>query len=189
MIQMVHREIPTLRFQYSTDDFNRMRNHFRKSLRRLHGRQDGNAMIELAVVLPVLLLLFVGAAEVGRMFYTYTTLAKATKLGARYLSTSKLASSGSTTDRAFATSQAQNLVVCGYVDCTGHTAIAPGLASANVAVTLPTIGANVSYVRVQIQNYPFTTGAFNLALRLGVTNATIYNATSLTPGTTMRYMP
>jgi Flp pilus assembly protein TadG len=166
-----------------------MRNKFRNALGRIYDRQDGNAMIELAVVLPVLLLLFVGAAEVGRMFYTYTTLAKATKLGARYLSTSKLASSGSTTERALATSQAQNLVVCGYIDCTGHTAIATGLTTSNVAVTLPTIGANVSFVRVQIQSYPFTTGVFNLAARIGVTNATIYNATSLTPGTTMRYMP
>jgi Flp pilus assembly protein TadG len=166
-----------------------MWNQFRKSSGCFGEREDGNAMIELAVVLPVLLLLFVGAAEVGRMFYTYTTLAKATKLGARYLSTSKQASSAVAADRTAATTAAQNLVVCGFTDCTGQTAIAPGLTTAKVAVTLPTTGANASYVRVQIQNYPFTTGAFNLALRLGVTNATIYNATSLTPGTTMRYMP
>jgi Flp pilus assembly protein TadG len=159
-------------------------------LNRLFRREDGSSMIELAIVLPVLLLLFVGAAELGRLFYTYTTLAKATKVGARYLSTSRLASSSVAADRTAATVAAQNLVVCGYAaTCTGQTPIVRGLSSANVSVTLPVAGATVKYVRVQIQNVPYTSGAFNLASRTGVSNATIYNATSLTPGITMRYMP
>jgi Flp pilus assembly protein TadG len=45
-------------------------------------REKGNATVELAIVFPILLLLFVGTAELGRLFYTYTTLAKATKTGA-----------------------------------------------------------------------------------------------------------
>lgn len=158
-----------------------------RALRRVSKREDGSSMIELAIVLPVLLLLFVGAAEMGRMYYTYTTLAKATKVGARYLSTSKLVSAA---DKTAATTAAQNLVICGIAaSCTGQTLIVPGLAAANVSVTLPVATDPVKYVRVQIQNYPFTTGAFNLAARTGVTNATIYNSTALTPGTTMRYMP
>ena len=162
----------------------------RKVLRSLSKREDGASMIELAIVLPVLLLLFVGAAELGRMFYTYTTLAKATKVGARYLSTSNFAGSSDATERAAATTAAKNLVICGYAaSCSLQTPIVPGLAAANVSVTLPVEGAPVKYVRVQITNYPFSTGVFNLASRIGVTNATIYNATSLTPGTTMRYMP
>jgi Flp pilus assembly protein TadG len=166
-----------------------------KALRRVSKREDGSSMIELAIVLPVLLLLFVGAAELGRLFYTYTTLAKATKVGARYLSTSKLASSSVAADRTAATVAAQNLVVCGYASsCTGQTPIVRGLSSANVSVTLPVAGATVKYVSVQIQNYPYTFGAFNLELRTGLPNGTIYGTAQnpgslMTPGITMRYMP
>jgi len=165
-----------------------MWNHCLKVLHGTFKRDEGNSMIECAIVLPVLLLLFVGAAEVGRLFYTYTTLAKATKVGARYISTSRLAT-GTATDRTAVSNEAKNLVVCGFIDCTGQTAITPGLTTSNVAITLPTVGVNPTFVRVQITGYSFTTGAFNLAARLGVTNATIYNATALTPGTTMRYIP
>jgi len=145
-------------------------------------------MIEIAIVLPILLLLFVGAVELGRMFYTYTTLAKATKVGARYLSTSKDASDPNLA--ANEVSRAQNLVICGVAaSCVNQTQIVPLLAPANVSVTLPVAGAGPKFVRVQIQNYNFHAGAFNLAVRTGVANNTIYNATALTPGTTMRYMP
>jgi len=165
-----------------------MWSHSFKVFRAAFKRDDGNSMIECAILMPILILLFVGAAEVGRMFYTYTTLAKATKVGARYISTSRLAT-GTATDRTTVTNQAKNLVVCGFTDCTGQTAILPGLTASNVSVTLPTVGVNPGFVRVQITGFTFTTGAFNLALRLGVANNTIYNATSLTPGTTMRYIP
>jgi hypothetical protein len=164
-----------------------MWNKSRKAVRHIYKREDGNAMIEIAVVLPILVVLFVGAAEIGRMFYSYTTLAKATKVGARYLSTSALAVSN-VTDQNTVTAQVKNLVVCGYIDCTNQPKILPGLDVANVDVTLPVIGASPAFCRVQITGYTFRAGAFNLAARIGVANATIYNATSLTPGITMRYM-
>ncbi len=55
-------------------------------LRTFLKQEHGTQMIELAFVLPVLVLLFAGTTELGRLFYTYTTLAKATEVGARYLS-------------------------------------------------------------------------------------------------------
>jgi Flp pilus assembly protein TadG len=188
MIPMGHRAIRVSRFRFCTGEMKAMWKHCLKLFLGTYKRDEGNSMIECAIVLPVLLLLFVGAAEVGRMFYTYTTLAKATKVGARYISTSRLAT-GTATERTTVTNQAKNLVVCGFIDCAGQTAIAPGFTASHVTVTLPTVGASPAFVRVQISGYPFTTGAFNLAGRLGVTNATIYNTTSLTPGTTMRYIP
>jgi Flp pilus assembly protein TadG len=168
-----------------------MWNHSLRAFRAAFKRDDGNSMIECAILMPILILLFVGAAEVGRLFYTYTTLAKATRLGARYISTSRLAT-GTATDRTTITTQAQNMVVCGAIDCSAvgaPPAIVPGLTTSNVAVTLPTFGVNPTFARVEITGYTFHTGAFNLALRLGVANNTIYNATKLTPGTTMRYIP
>src|SRR5687767_15558965 len=83
-------------------------------LRRWARREHGSSTVELAIVFPILLLLFVGTAELGRLFYTYTTLAKSTKVGARYLSASRDATSADPTQVAAAKLAAQSLVVCGY---------------------------------------------------------------------------
>jgi len=148
----------------------------------------GSSTIELAIVFPILLLLFAGTAELGRLYSTYTTLAKATKLGARYLS-NKIETAN--TDPAVSgpvITRAKNLVVCGYEDCTGKTPIIPGLdPNTNVRVTVPVAGAlPPTYVTVEIQNYTFQPGVFNLAGPTGATSSAIYF--SLQPKTTMRYM-
>src|SRR5690349_11020434 len=61
----------------------------KRSRTRLLKDERGSSIVELAIVFPILLILFVGVAEIGRLFYTYTTLAKATKMGARFLTTEK----------------------------------------------------------------------------------------------------
>ena len=170
----------------------------KKTVHRLARREDGSSMIELAIVFPFLLLLFAGTAELGRLFYTYTTLAKATKVGARYLSTSRDATSSDATKVAAAKLVAQSLVVCGYTNCTGQqpdgtpkVPIVAGLSmnnpGNNVQVTLPIAGATVKYVTVKITGYNYQSAVFNLATRTGSSSSTFYYA--LTPGTTMRYMP
>lgn len=170
----------------------------RGGLIRLVKREDGNSIVELAVVFPLLLLLFVGIAELGRLFYTYTTLAKASKVGARYLSASRDATSANTSNVAAATLAAQSLVVCGYTSCAGEqpdgspkVPIVPGLdlndPAENVEVTLPDSDAAVKYVKVEIKNYPYPPGIFNLAGMVGTEDSTFYFP--LTPGTEMRYMP
>ncbi len=58
-----------------------------EAVRIFFRRESGTQMIEFAIVFPVLILLFAGTTELGRLFYQYTTLAKATRAGARYLST------------------------------------------------------------------------------------------------------
>jgi Flp pilus assembly protein TadG len=144
-------------------------------------------MIELAIAFPILLILFVGSVELGRLFYTYTTLAKATEVGARYLSTQRDAASTDAATLAAVTSRTQNLVVCGYTDCTGHTPIVSGLSAAtNIKVTLPVAGATVQYVKVEIQSFNFKSGVFNLAAKTGTANTTYYFG--LAPATQMRYM-
>jgi Flp pilus assembly protein TadG len=97
----------------------------RLRLRRLARSERGTQLVELAIVIPVLLLLFGGAAEFGRYFYEYTTLAKATRVGARYLITAANKSSEDTV--------AKNLVVYGTTDGSG-TPILSGLTTANVTI-------------------------------------------------------
>ena len=56
-------------------------------IRRLGRNERGVQLAELAIVLPVLLVLFGATVEFGRYFYEYTTLAKAARIGSRYLIT------------------------------------------------------------------------------------------------------
>lgn len=87
--------------------------------------ERGTQLVELAIVVPVMLMLVGATAEFGRFFYTYSTLSKATRAGARYqISQVPGANWGLT----------KNLVVYGNTAGTGSPLL-PGLTTANVAVT------------------------------------------------------
>ena len=172
----------------------------KKQIFRLALREKGGATVELAIVFPILLLFFVATAELGRLFYTYTTLAKATKTGARFLSNTRDLVSTDTDKVAAIKLKAQSLVVCGYESCTGNqpdgTAKKPlvdGLNMANpannVAVTVFTQNEGteiVRYVSVEITGYTYPRGVFTLSGVTGASDSVIYRA--LTPRTTLRVM-
>jgi len=69
--------------------------------------------------------LFGATAEFGRFFYEYTTLAKATRVGTRYLATAGVSTAEDV--------KAQNLVVYGNMAGTGDPVIS-GLTTSNVQV-------------------------------------------------------
>ena len=167
----------------------------KQQISHLARREKGGATVELAIVFPILLLFFVATAELGRLFYTYTTLAKATKTGARYMSTAPNPTLAATKLKA------QSLVVCGYESCSGNQPdgttpkkpIVDGLNMANpasnvsVTVTTQTEGTTlVTYVTVQITGYSYPRGVFTLSGVTGAADSVIYRA--LTPRTRMRYM-
>jgi hypothetical protein len=87
-------------------------------------RQDGAALVEFALVLPLLLVLTFVTTEIGRALYQYNTLAKSVRDAARYLSLKK---PGNTV----AATQAKNLVVYGDLSNTGLP-LAIGLATTQV---------------------------------------------------------
>lgn len=172
----------------------------KQRISHLARREKGNATVELAIVFPILLLFFVATAELGRLFYTYTTLAKATKTGARYLSTA-IDLTSTDPDKVTASKlKAQSLVVCGYESCTGNQPdgtpkkpIVNGLnmanPAANVTVTVfsRTEGTTViNYVTVEITGYTYPRGVYTLSGVTGAADSVIYRA--LTPKTTMRRM-
>lgn len=112
--------------------------------------QRGVALVEFALVLPLLILLSMITAEFGRALYQYNTLAKAARDGARYLSV-RLASPETT-------SHAKNIVVFGNTDGTGDPLL-PGLTLANVPD--PAWGTTGSYpavstVTMSVTNFGFT---------------------------------
>ncbi len=95
--------------------------------------QRGVAAIEMAITLPVLLLLLLATAEFGRAFFQYNTLTKSVQTGVRYLADN--AKDGFdlidlTDDTRTAV---KNLVV--YGNTAGGEPLLTGLDVANVTVT------------------------------------------------------
>ena len=98
----------------------------RLTIRGLAKDERGVQLAELAIVLPILLILLASTAEFGRFFYEYTTLAKATRIGARYLITANVSE--------YEKSQARNLVVYGNAAGTGSPLV-EGLTTDNIVIT------------------------------------------------------
>ena len=96
------------------------------AIRSLLRNDRGIQLAELAIVVPILVILLGATAEFGRYFYEYTTLAKAARIGTRYLVTAKVNCAEAT--------NAKNLVVFGNTAGTGSPII-DGLTTANVSVT------------------------------------------------------
>ncbi len=55
-------------------------------MKRFLKKDDGQAMVELALILPVLLLIIMGIFEFGFMFNNYLTLSNVSREAARYAS-------------------------------------------------------------------------------------------------------
>ena len=104
----------------------RLLRRFRRRLAGIGHNERGVQLLELAIVLPIFMILFAATAEFGRYFYEYTTLSKAARVGARYLVTQKV-------DCAQA-DLARKLVVYGNTAGTGSP-ILPGLLTSNVSIT------------------------------------------------------
>lgn len=120
-----------------------------EKIRRFSKREHGTQMVELAVALPLMLLLFGGLAEFGRFFYTYTTLTNAVRAGARHACKWERNASWTFPETA-------NMVVYGDYSDTSNGPILPGLATSNVVVQAngPSVN-NIDSVTVKIVNYPY----------------------------------
>ena len=106
-------------------------------------RQKGTAIVEFALILPLLLLLTMITTEFGRAIYQYNTIVKSLRNTTRYLSLQ--------TPNTQIT-EAKNLVVFGNIAGTG-AALVPGLTLAQVATpTWQTIGSAplINTVTVQV---------------------------------------
>jgi len=148
-------------------------------LGRFRSDERGVQLVEVALVIPIMLLLFGAVAEFGRYFYEYTTAAKAARVGARYLASKSVTSS--TNYEA----QAKNLVVYGNIAGTG-SAVLPGLTTANVQVDYIGGPAGVpDVVKVSIVGYQHQS-IVNLGALLK--NNTLSTNVDVKPSVTMRYL-
>ncbi|QGW81502.1 TadE/TadG family type IV pilus assembly protein [Variovorax paradoxus] len=114
-------------------------------------RQRGAALIELALITPLLLLLTFITTEFGRAMYEYNLVVKSTRDAVRYLSVQTPGTR---------ITEARNLMVYGNTAGTG-TPLARGLSLSNVPVgtccTWQETGANplITTVTVRISSYSF----------------------------------
>lgn len=150
-------------------------------------RQHGVAAVEFAIVIFVMLLIVAGVIGFGRIFWYLDALTKATRDGARFLSTWDTVSTIGTTGAG----NAANLTVISA----NAARVSPPLLASNVKVDCLDAGFNKitcsdspppSNVRVSIVNFNVTVGEwFPFVGESGLIN---YGGVSLRPSTTMRYM-
>lgn len=146
--------------------------------------ETGGTLAELALTVPFLAIMLAGVAEFGRYFQTYTTLAKATRSSARYLSNHPF----NNAERA----KARNLAVCGKLTCDGGDELVPGLSQGNICID-STGGPNPVTVSVSIPRVAGDCGApytyqpvFDLGALLNDETFTL--ALPVNPSTTMYYV-
>ena len=155
----------------------------RRRLQRLLGLQRfarnerGIQLVEVAIVVPIFLMLFGATAEFGRYFYEYTTLAKASRGGVRYLATNTVTAGNDTI--------AKNIVVYGNPAGTGSP-ILTNLDTSQVVITRQG-GSPILPQKVTIQISGYThQSIFNL----GALTKTVGLSTDVAvkPSVTMRYL-
>jgi Flp pilus assembly protein TadG len=146
-------------------------------LQRFRRDERGVQLVELAIVLPLMLMLFGAAAEFGRFFYEYSTLAKATRVGARYLTTSQVTAGDD--------AKAKNIIVYGNAAGTGSPVV-QGLTTGHIVITreggIPTLPKTVKVQIIGFKHQPiFDLGAM-------IKQPSLSLAVQVKPSVTMRYL-
>jgi hypothetical protein len=120
-----------------------------KWVRRFLGDERGTQILELAIALPVMLMLLGGVAEFGRFFYQYTTLTNAVRAGARHACKWER-------NASWTLPETRGIVVYGDYGASSGTPILPGLTPAHVTVTAngPSVNS-IDSVTVKIVNYKY----------------------------------
>lgn len=120
-----------------------------KWVRRFLGDERGTQILELAIALPVMLMLLGSVAEFGRFFYQYTTLTNAVRAGARHACKWER-------NASWTVPETTGIVVYGDYGASSGTPILPGLSGSNVVVQANGPAANkIDSVTVKIVNYKY----------------------------------
>jgi TadE-like protein len=156
-----------------------MRKKLRSSflIRRFCRKERGSQLVELAIVIPVMLVLLATAAEFGRFFYYYSTLENACRAGARHAAKWGI-------NEPWEFPETSRMVVYGDFSDTSKGPILPGLTTGNVQITANGPSANtIDSVTVRIVGYQYQpifdlgklTGIPALSLKVNINaNATMH---------------
>lgn len=155
------------------------------------GRQHGAAAVEFAIVIFVMLLIVAGIIGFGRTFWYADALTKATRDGARFLSTWKI--DPVTSPISIGVTKAQDITINSANAANLSPQLEPGSSKVVVeclndgfAVVVCSDVAPPANVRVRITGFNVTIGEwFPFIDEGGVID---YGGVGLAPKTTMRYM-
>jgi Flp pilus assembly protein TadG len=118
-------------------------------------RQEGAAIVEFALILPMLLILILITTEFGRAYNQYNTLTKSVREAARYMSVRA---------QGVDIAKAKNIIIYGNTAGSGAPVV-PGLGLSNVPdPTWTTTGTYpvLNMVTVSVTGYRFTPMVRNL---------------------------
>ncbi len=151
-----------------------------RKLRGFVGEERGTQLVEMAIVLPILLVLLAATAEFARFYWQFTTLKTAVRAGARHAS--KWRKEDSWTD-----CETKNLVVYGDITC-GTPAGQPlvtGLNGTHVIVQANGPVNRVESVTVKISGFNYTP-IFDLGALTG--NPSLSMNVAISPSVTMKQL-
>jgi Flp pilus assembly protein TadG len=126
------------------------------SLRILCKANHGAALVELALLLPVLMLLVVGAIDFGRAYFVYLEVVSAAHAGAEYGSLHPTDTTGMSTAATQSAPNVSNLTVptavygCECSDGSSYTASCSTVPTCTASAGPPARASNVVY-RVQVK--------------------------------------
>jgi Flp pilus assembly protein TadG len=129
-------------------------------------KERGTQILELAIALPVMLLLLGAVSEFGRYFYTYSALTSAVRAGARHACKWER-------NASWTIPETTRMVVYGDYSDTSNGPILPGLTTGNVVVQSngPSVN-NIDSVTVKVVNYKYTP-LFDLGKMTGIPSLTL----------------
>jgi Tfp pilus assembly protein PilW len=135
-------------------------------VRRFLQQERGTQILELAIALPVMLILLGAVGEFGRFFYTYSALENAVRAGARHACKWER-------NASWTIPETTRMVVYGDFSDTSNGPILPGLTTSNVVVTAngPSVN-NIDSVTVSITNYQYVP-LFDLGAMTGIPSLTL----------------
>lgn len=135
-------------------------------VRRFLKKERGTQILELAIALPVMLMLLGAVGEFGRFFYTYSALTNAVRAGARHACKWER-------NASWTVPETTKMVVYGDYSDTSNGPILPGLTTSNVVVQAngPSVN-NIDSVTVKIVNYQYTP-LFDLGAITGIPSLTL----------------
>lgn len=124
---------------------------------RPRASQRGQGMVELAVTLPLVVLILVAIADLGRIFYADVTLTSAAQSGALYASSSAVAAVDTTGIRNAALADTSTLF--------GRTSSNPSVTSSVYAglYGAPTVAVTTTFTFQPIFPYPLLPHSFTMA--------------------------
>ncbi|MDQ2921962.1 MAG: pilus assembly protein [Acidobacteriota bacterium] len=140
-----------------------------KAMRRVCSflkQERGTQILELAIALPVMLMLLGSVAEFSRYFYTYSALTSAVRAGARHACKWEK-------NASWTVPETSRMVVYGDFSDTSKGPILPGLTTSNVVVQSngPSVNS-IDSVTVKIVNYKYQP-LFDLGKITGISSLTL----------------